>query len=173
MGLYFITRTGDERRQANAEARDALSAERHLLTLVSGVEYALTVFDERLENALFLKDYLQVLRAEDPLSTGVFRRRARETHRFGLGDSLRFGLADCIECGCCDYVCPSAIPLVERFRQARIAMRERASQKARAQEARLNFEHRERRLAEREADRRREFEDARRRARDHSSDGNS
>lgn len=90
----FITRTGDERRQANAEARDALSAERHLLTLVSGVEYALNVLDARLENALFLKDYLQVLRAEDPLSTGVFRRRDRETHRFGLGDSVRFGFAD-------------------------------------------------------------------------------
>ena len=82
----------------------------------------------------------------------------------------RFGLADCIECGCCDYVCPSAIPLVERFRQERVAMRERAAEAARAKAARLHFEHRERRLAELEADRRREFEDARRRARDSSRD---
>ena len=28
----------------------------------------------------------------------------------------RYGLMDCIECGCCDYVCPSQIPLAERFR---------------------------------------------------------
>jgi len=76
----------------------------------------------------------------------------------------RFGLADCIECGCCDYVCPSAIPLVERFRQERVALRERASEAARASQARLHFEHRERRVSELEASRRREFEDARRRA---------
>jgi electron transport complex protein RnfC len=82
----------------------------------------------------------------------------------------RFGLADCIECGCCDYVCPSAIPLVERFRQERVAMRERMSDAARAREARLHFEQRERRVAELEARRRREFEDARRRARERSPD---
>ncbi len=83
----------------------------------------------------------------------------------------RFGLADCIECGCCDYVCPSAIPLVERFRQERVAMRERASDAARAGQARLHFEHHERRVSELEASRRREFEDARRRARDDLPDG--
>jgi electron transport complex protein RnfC len=83
----------------------------------------------------------------------------------------RFGLADCIECGCCDYVCPSAIPLVERFRLARVASASRASEAARAREARLHFEHRERRLSELETSRRREFEDARRRARENFPDG--
>jgi electron transport complex protein RnfC len=83
----------------------------------------------------------------------------------------RYGLADCIECGCCDYVCPSAIPLVERFRQERVAMRERAAGAARAREARLHFEHRERRVAELEAARRREFDDARRRAREGPPEG--
>ena len=83
----------------------------------------------------------------------------------------RYGLADCIECGCCDYVCPSAIPLVERFRQERVAMRERLAAASRATEARLHFELHERRAADLEASRRREFEDARRRARDHSADG--
>jgi vitamin B12 transporter len=90
----FITRTGDERRQANPQARDALSAERRLLTLVSGVEYQLKLWEERLENAAFVKDYLQLLRAEDPLSTGVFRRRDRQTHRLGLGDALRYTFSD-------------------------------------------------------------------------------
>lgn len=89
-----ITRSGDERRQANKQARDALSAERRLTTLVSGVEYALELFDERLKNTLFGKDYLQILRAEDPLSSGLFRRRDHETHRLGLGDSLRYTFAD-------------------------------------------------------------------------------
>lgn len=89
-----ITRSGDERRQANQEARDALSAERRLTTLVSGVEYALKLFDDRLENSLFGKNYLQLLRAEDPLSSGLFRRRDHTTHRFGVGDSLRYTFAD-------------------------------------------------------------------------------
>ncbi|MGC4090397.1 MAG: TonB-dependent siderophore myxochelin receptor MxcH [Polyangiaceae bacterium] len=90
----LITRTGDERRQSNPAARDALSAERHLTTVVSGVAYELKLFDDALENVLFAKDYVQILRAEDPLSTGVFRRRDRGTHRFGLGDSLRYAFAD-------------------------------------------------------------------------------
>jgi electron transport complex protein RnfC len=77
----------------------------------------------------------------------------------------RFGLADCIECGCCDYVCPSAIPLTERFRVARIARRERLARGQRAAQARLHFELHQRRGAEREDERRREFEEARRRAR--------
>jgi electron transport complex protein RnfC len=99
----------------------------------------------------------------------------QELHRGVRGQDeavlTRYGLADCIECGCCDYVCPSAIPLAEQFRQARVAMRGRAAAAARAGEARLHFERHEQRVAELEANRRREFEDARRRARDHSTDG--
>jgi H+/Na+-translocating ferredoxin:NAD+ oxidoreductase subunit C len=30
-----------------------------------------------------------------------------------------YRLFDCIECGCCSYVCPSHIPLVDEFRQAK------------------------------------------------------
>ncbi len=30
-----------------------------------------------------------------------------------------YSLFDCIECGCCSYVCPSHIPLVDEFRQAK------------------------------------------------------
>lgn len=83
----------------------------------------------------------------------------------------RYGLADCIECGCCDYVCPSAIPLTERFRQGRIALRERAAAAGRAGEARLHFEQRQARLATLEETRRREFDEARRRARGQPPDG--
>ena len=28
----------------------------------------------------------------------------------------RFGLMDCIECGCCAFVCPSRIKIVQRIR---------------------------------------------------------
>ena len=69
--------------------------------------------------------------------------------------ALDHGLFDCIECGCCDLACPSHIPLVERFRQAKAAVREREAGAIRAEDARQRFEHRRQRLereaAEREA----------------------
>jgi electron transport complex protein RnfC len=39
----------------------------------------------------------------------------------------RFHLADCFECGCCTYVCPSNIPLVQQFRVAKQVLREAAA----------------------------------------------
>lgn len=37
-----------------------------------------------------------------------------------------YHLGDCFECGCCTYVCPSNIPLVQQFRVAKQVLRERA-----------------------------------------------
>ena len=39
----------------------------------------------------------------------------------------RFHLNDCFECGCCSFVCPSNIPLVQYFRIAKSINRERAA----------------------------------------------
>jgi electron transport complex protein RnfC len=41
---------------------------------------------------------------------------AKDNNEFQLNE---FKLFDCIECGCCSYVCPSHIPLVYVFRQAK------------------------------------------------------
>ncbi|MGB5260161.1 MAG: electron transport complex subunit RsxC [Gammaproteobacteria bacterium] len=38
-----------------------------------------------------------------------------------------FHLSDCFECGCCSYVCPSNIPLVQYFRVAKSVNRDRAA----------------------------------------------
>ncbi len=38
-----------------------------------------------------------------------------------------FHLTDCFECGCCSYVCPSNIPLVQYFRIAKSVNRERVA----------------------------------------------
>lgn len=89
----YVSRTGDERRETSAAVRDAISARRHLLGLVSGVEYKLDVAERRLENVLFFKDYVQILSAEEPLSGGGYRPRDRHTHRLGLGDSARYAFA--------------------------------------------------------------------------------
>ncbi len=36
-----------------------------------------------------------------------------------LEKALEYNLLDCIECGCCTYVCPSHIPLVQYYRYAK------------------------------------------------------
>jgi len=42
----------------------------------------------------------------------------------------QFHLNDCFECGCCTYVCPSAIPLVQYFRIAKAINRENKARAA-------------------------------------------
>jgi electron transport complex protein RnfC len=38
-----------------------------------------------------------------------------------------YHLNDCFECGCCSYVCPSNIPLVQYFRIAKAINKEQAA----------------------------------------------
>jgi vitamin B12 transporter len=90
----YFTRTGDERAQSDLEVRDPLTAERQLLTLVNGVEYEADLFDDRLENIFFVKQYVQLLKSEEPLAGDVYRRRDRDTHRFGIGNGLRYRFSD-------------------------------------------------------------------------------
>jgi len=56
------------------------------------------------------------------------------------------GLGDCIECGCCDYVCPSKIPLTQGFVRDKQRLWEIAREKRRAAQARRRAEAREARL---------------------------
>jgi len=46
-------------------------------------------------------------------------------HRYGEM-AASYHLNDCFECGCCSYVCPSNIPLVQYFRIAKASNREQA-----------------------------------------------
>jgi len=45
-----------------------------------------------------------------------------------LDGAIGYSLSDCISCGCCAYVCPSHIPLVQYFSHAKgeLSARERA-----------------------------------------------
>jgi len=90
----FLTRTGDELRQSDPTARDPLTAQRDLFSQVSGVEQETDLFDDRLENIVFAKHYFQGLNSEEPRPGNVFRRRDRDTSRFGFGDALRYRLLD-------------------------------------------------------------------------------
>ncbi|MGC4089256.1 MAG: TonB-dependent siderophore myxochelin receptor MxcH [Polyangiaceae bacterium] len=87
----YTSQTGIEHRLANPAARDPLSAERKLGGVVTGIAYEVELLDGKLSNQSFFKDYLQLLRSEDPLSNGLdFRRQDRITHRAGVGDSVRY-----------------------------------------------------------------------------------
>ncbi len=57
-----------------------------------------------------------------------------------------FNLKDCIECGCCSFVCPSDIPLVEYYRVAKSALKNEAEEKQQAEQAKIRFEARLKRL---------------------------
>lgn len=101
----------------------------------------------------------------------------------GSGESLvpaqvletldRHGLMDCIECGCCDYVCPSQIPLVERFREAKPLLARVHEQVAAAQAARSRYEERRARLQRLEAQQREKLAEKRRQLSNRSGAGAS
>jgi electron transport complex protein RnfC len=63
-----------------------------------------------------------------------------------FGKAQSYNLFDCIECGCCAYVCPSHIPLVDFFRFAKSEIWEREQEKHGADQARQRHEFKEFRL---------------------------
>ena len=60
-----------------------------------------------------------------------------------------FRLFDCIECGCCSYVCPSHIPLVEQYRLAKSSIWEQRRKQLESQESRTRYEIRQERERQR------------------------
>jgi len=72
-----------------------------------------------------------------------------------LDEATDSGLGECIECGCCDYVCPSHIPLVEWFRFGKSEHHMLVMERARSDLARDRFLAREARLEQLEQDRKR------------------
>ncbi len=91
--VTLSTRTGDERRQSDPSARDPLTAERELMTLVSGLEFMHSP-SERLEAVLFAKSYYQMLQSEEPRPGDLFLRRDRDALRGGVGAGVRYDLTE-------------------------------------------------------------------------------
>ena len=57
----------------------------------------------------------------------------RELKAGNLEKANRFGLMDCIECGCCAFVCPAKVNLIQRIRLGKGLMRQKmAEEKAKA-----------------------------------------
>ena len=47
----------------------------------------------------------------------------RELKANNIESAKKYGLMDCIECGCCSYVCPGNVKLVQRFRMGKQTVR--------------------------------------------------
>lgn len=62
------------------------------------------------------------------------------SHSKNFDKARAYNLSDCIECGCCDYVCPSHIPLVSYFRYAKSEIAAQDREKMAAERARQRFE---------------------------------
>ncbi|AKF08629.1 TonB-dependent receptor domain-containing protein [Sandaracinus amylolyticus] len=86
----YTTRSGDERIESNPGGRDPLTARRDLFTMVSGLEYHLSLLERVLENQIFVKDYVYIASSEEVLPGFTFVERRRESHDIGIGDGLRW-----------------------------------------------------------------------------------
>lgn len=79
-------RTGEDRLW-DGSGRDPLTAQRESVQVVSGLEHQLDAGP--LQNLLFVKEYHQAVRSEEPLVSGLFERVDRTTDRIGVGDGAR------------------------------------------------------------------------------------
>ncbi len=64
--------------------------------------------------------------------TPLFMRMRVNKRKWDEAEALH--VMDCIECGCCNYICPARLPLVQSFRTAKFAIRDEAAKaKAKAE----------------------------------------
>jgi electron transport complex protein RnfC len=108
---------------------------------VSGI----LVFDRRhIDDAVERKTYPCIKCGEcvnacpmglNPSMLGMLAAR-REYDLMGSGHHI----GECFECGCCTYVCPAHIPLVQQFKVAKAILRERAAARAPVHESGERFD---------------------------------
>ncbi len=87
----YFTRSGDERHDKPGEI-DELNSVRRMFGIVSGAEYEVDAFDDRLENIAFGKLYYQYARNAEVVPGGILDREERH-FRGGVGNALRFWLS--------------------------------------------------------------------------------
>jgi H+/Na+-translocating ferredoxin:NAD+ oxidoreductase subunit C len=63
-----------------------------------------------------------------------------------------YHLFDCIECGCCSYVCPGHIPLVDEFRQAKSSIWNKRRKQLEAEQYKKRYLHKQARLEQQKKD---------------------
>jgi outer membrane receptor protein involved in Fe transport len=84
----YSKQTGDDRL---INGYDPASAVRDLFTWVNGADFKINAFNERLENIVFVKNYLQKINSEEkiPSNNSVIKEN-RSVNYFGFGNGFRF-----------------------------------------------------------------------------------
>lgn len=67
---------------------------------------------------------------------------------------LDYHLFDCIECGCCSYVCPSHIPLVDEYRQSKNRIWDKPKNQTQAEQNKQRYLNKLKRAEQQELDKR-------------------
>lgn len=88
----YVQRSGKD--HLRTEGRDPLADTQRLLSMITGLAYKLSLFDDRLENVLFGKSYGYRTWAEQTAPNGVRIERDHGVAPFGGGDALRLRITD-------------------------------------------------------------------------------
>jgi len=89
----MVIRDGEDRIREDGEF-SSITADRTLFTAVSGIEHQLTLFNERLENIAFFKNYLQRAESIDPVTGGGNSKLNRNRIKVGFGNSFRYRFSE-------------------------------------------------------------------------------
>ena len=85
----YVSRELDERYIAEGQTTQPANIERSVFTWVNGLEHNWKFADNKIENNLFVKDYIQNVKATED-TDGLPLNRDRESHNFGFGNSLKY-----------------------------------------------------------------------------------
>lgn len=84
----YSKQTGDDRL---INGYDPATAKRDLLTWVNGIDFKINAFNERLEDVVFAKNYLQKINSEEKIpSNNTVIKEERSVNYFGFGNGFRF-----------------------------------------------------------------------------------
>lgn len=88
----LLRRVGEDRLLPAGDAADALASVRTQLAIVSGLEYELDLFDDRLETILFVKDYRYRSQGARAVIRGGLEQVEQSLTRTGWGTAARLRL---------------------------------------------------------------------------------
>ncbi|MHC0447905.1 TonB-dependent receptor domain-containing protein [Flavobacterium sp. 3-218] len=88
----YSKQTGDDRL---ITGYDPASAIRDLFTWVNGADFKIDAFNEKLENILFVKNYLQKVNSEEKIpSNNTVIKENRSVNYFGFGNGFRYKFSE-------------------------------------------------------------------------------
>lgn len=85
----YVSRTLDERYIAEGQTSRSANIDRKVFTWINGLEHNWKFADNKIENNLFVKDYIQNVEATEA-TDGLPINRDRKSHNIGFGNSIKY-----------------------------------------------------------------------------------